>query len=160
MICIGFRLANEFVLKLLRLLLGCYNFSSHPILLPSSHDMYTDATTLLHRCQYVFLHVFLHVQPPWQPPKSFSFVASNIWNTLPNHLSSIFQLFLHAFRRALIHHLFLLAYPDSRAKSGKIKPAQCITLRDTAPTTGPAPPGNAMPPSEKRLRLVKVIHSL
>ena len=60
--------------------------------------------------------------------KSFSSVASNIWNSLPNHLSSIPT--LPAFRRALKHQLFLLAYPDSGAKSGKIKPAQCITLRD------------------------------
>ena len=57
----------------------------------------------------------------------------HIWNALPNHLSSIPT--LPAFRRALKHHLFLLAYPNSSAKSGKIKPAQCITLRDTAPTT-------------------------
>ena len=76
--------------------------------------------------------------------KSFSSVASNIWNALPNHLSSIPA--LPAFRRALKHHLFLLAYPDSSAKSGKIKPAQCITLRDTAPTTATASLGNTMPP--------------
>ena len=76
--------------------------------------------------------------------KSFSSAASNIWNALPNHLSSIQT--LPAFRRALKHHLFLLAYPDSGAKSGKIKPAQYITLRDTAATTAIAQPGNTMPP--------------
>ena len=76
--------------------------------------------------------------------KSFSSAASNIWNALPNHLSSIPT--LPVFRRALKHHLFLLAYPDSGAKSGKIKPAQCITLRDTAPTTATGPPGDIMPP--------------
>ena len=76
--------------------------------------------------------------------KSFLSVASGIWNALPNHLSSIPTLL--AFRRALKHHLFLLAYPDSNAKCGRIKPAQCITLRDTAPTTAIAPPGNTMPP--------------
>ena len=65
--------------------------------------------------------------------KSFSSVASGIWNALPNHLSSIPT--LPAFRSALKHHLFLLAYPDSSAKSVMIKPAQCITLRDTVPTT-------------------------
>ena len=90
--------------------------------------------------------------------KSFSSVASNIWNSLPNHLSSIPT--LPAFRRVLKHHLFLLAYPDSSAKSGKIKPAQCITLRDTPPTTAIAQPRNTMlPPSKgvpsERLRLVK-----
>ena len=76
--------------------------------------------------------------------KSFSSVASNIWNALPGHLSSIPT--LPAFRRALKHHLFLLAYPDNGAISGMIRPAQCITLRDTAPTTAIAPPGNTMPP--------------
>ena len=76
--------------------------------------------------------------------KSFSSVASIIWNALPNHLSSIPT--LPVFRRARKHHLFPLAYPDSSAKSSKIKLAQCITLRDTAPTTDTAPPGNTMPP--------------
>ena len=77
--------------------------------------------------------------------KSFSSVASNIWNALPNHLSSIPT--LPAFRRAIKHHLFLLAYPDSSAKSGKIKPAQCVTVSDAAPTTAIAKLGNTMPPS-------------
>ena len=92
--------------------------------------------------------------------KSFSSVASNIWNSLPNHLSSIPT--LPAFRRALKHHLFLLVYPDSSAKSGKIKPAQCITLRDTAPTTAIAQPETPCRPSKsvpfERLRLVEVIN--
>ena len=64
--------------------------------------------------------------------KSFSSDASSIWNALPNHLSSMS--ILSAFRRALKHHLFLLAYPDCSEKSGEIKPAQSFTLRDTAPT--------------------------
>ena len=76
--------------------------------------------------------------------KSFSSVASGIWNALPNHLSSVLTLLV--FRRALKHHLFLLAYPDSSAKSGMIKPAQCISLRDTVPTTAIAQPVNTMPP--------------
>ena len=82
--------------------------------------------------------------------KSFLSVASNILNALPNHLSSIPT--LPAFRRALKlkHHLFLLAYPDSSVKSGKIKPAQCITLRDTPPTTSIAQPRNTMPPILRR----------
>ena len=76
--------------------------------------------------------------------KSFSSAASNIWNALPSHLSSIPT--LPAFRRALKYHLFKLAYPDSSAKSGKTKPAQCITLSDAAPTTAIAHLGNTMPP--------------
>ena len=140
-IYIGFRFATELVSKLLRLLSACSNLSSHPIFHLSSQDMCRrDHSALLRVSQFAFLHV----KPPWQLPNSFSSAASNIWNALPNHLSSIPT--LPAFRRALKHHLFLLAYPNSSAKSGKIKPAQCITLRDTAPTTATAPPGNTMPP--------------
>ena len=136
-----FRFATELALISLRLLTGCYNLSSHPILLLSSRDMYRrEHSALLHLCQYVFPHV----KPPWQPPKSFSSVASGIWNALPNHLSSAPT--LPVFRRALKHHLFLLAYPDSSEKSGMIKPAQCISLRDTVPTTAIAQPANTMPP--------------
>ena len=76
--------------------------------------------------------------------KSFSSAASNIWNALSNHLSSIQA--LPAFRRALKHHLFLLAYPNISAKSGKIRPAQCISFHDTVPTTSIAQPGNTLPP--------------
>ena len=77
--------------------------------------------------------------------KSFSSITSNIWNALPSYPLSIST--LPAIRRALKHHLFLFAYPDSSAKSGKIKPAQCITLHDTVPTTAIAPTGNTMPPN-------------
>ena len=94
----------------------------------------------LHLCQYVFPHVITTMAAS----KSFSSVASGIWNALPNHLSSIPT--LPVFRRALKHHLFLLAYPDSGAKSGKIKPAQCISLCDTVPTTAIPQPVNTMPP--------------
>ena len=65
LICIGFRFATELALKSLRLLTGCYNFSSHPISLLSSRDMYRrEHSALLHLCQYVFPHV----KPPWQSP--------------------------------------------------------------------------------------------
>ena len=76
--------------------------------------------------------------------KSFSSVASGIWNALPNHHLSSVPTF-PVFRRALKHHLFLLAYPDNSAKSGKIKPVQCISRRDTVPTTVIAQPVNTMP---------------
>ena len=77
--------------------------------------------------------------------KSFTCVALNIWNVLLNHLSSIPTIL--AFRKALKHHLFLPAYPDSSAKSGKIKiSSMYITLVDTAPTIAIAQPGNTMPP--------------
>ena len=62
--------------------------------------------------------------------RSFSSVAPKIWNALPGHLSSIPT--LPAFRRALKHHFFLSAYPDSRTFGG-IKPSERITLRDTTP---------------------------
>ena len=89
--------------------------------------------------------------------KSFSSVASGIWNAQPNNLSSAPT--LPVFRRALKHHLFLLAYPDSSAKSGMIKPAPCISLRDTVPATAIAQPAKPCRPSKcvpsERLRLVK-----
>ena len=64
--------------------------------------------------------------------RSFSSVAPKIWNALPGHLSSIPT--LPAFRRALKHHFFLSAYPDSRTFGG-ITPSERITLRDQYDTT-------------------------
>ena len=137
----GFRFATELVSKLLLLLLKCYSFSSHSILLHSSHVMYQrEHSAPLHHCQ------FCVTVPPRKTTmatsKLFLSVASNIWNALPNHLSSIPT--LPAFRRALKHHLFLLAYPDSSVKSGMTKPAQRITLCDTIPTTAIAQPSNTI----------------
>ena len=43
--------------------------------------------------------------------KSFSSVASSVWNELPGHLSSIST--LPAFRKRLKHHLFLSAFPSN-----------------------------------------------
>ena len=139
--CIGFRFATELVLKLLRLLLRCSNFSSHPILQLLSHDMYRpEHSALLYHCQYVF--------PREKPPRQTLNRFHLLLQTSGMHCQIICLSIptLPAFRRALKHHLFLLAYPDSRAKSGKIKPAQCITLSDAAPTTAIAQPGNTMPP--------------
>ena len=139
LICIGFRFATELALKSLRLLSGCFNFSSQPILHLSSQNMYRrEHSALLQFCLYVFPHIKL----PSQPPNLFHLLLQ-ISGT-PSHLSSIPA--LPAFRRALKHHLFLLAYPYSGAKSGKTKPAQSITFRDTPPATAIAQLGNAMPP--------------
>ena len=74
--------------------------------------------------------------------KSFSSVASKIWNTLPGFLSSTPA--LPAFRRALKHHFFLCAYPGSGTPDG-ITPSGRITLCDTIPATAIAPLGSAMP---------------
>ena len=76
--------------------------------------------------------------------RSFSSVASKIWNTLPGHLSSIPT--LPTFRRGLKHQYFLRAYPDSRTPGGII-PSERITLRDTTPPTAIAPLENIMPSS-------------
>ena len=89
--------------------------------------------------------------------RSFSSVAAKFWNALPGHLSSIPT--LPAFRRALKHHLFLRAYPDSRSLG--FMPPELITLRDTTPATATAPleiscrPAKCVPP--ECLRLAKVI---
>ena len=141
LICIGFRFATELALKSLRLLTGCYNFSSHPILLLSSRDMYRRRALRSSSSLSICVPT---CKTTMAVSKSFSPVASGIWNALPNHLSSVPT--LPAFRRALKHHLFLLAYPDSSAKSGMIKPAQCISLRDTVLTTAITQPVNTMPP--------------
>ena len=141
LICIGFRFATELALKSLRLLSGYSNFSSQPISHLSSQNMYRrEHSALLQFC----LYVFPHVKPPSQPPNLFHLLLQ-ISGTHCQVICHPFQLF-PAFRRALEHHLFLLAYPDSGAKSGKTKPAQSITLRDTPPATAIAQLGNAMPP--------------
>ena len=70
----------------------------------SSRDMYPrEHSALLHLCQYVFPHL----KPPttMAASKSFSSVASGIWNALPNHLSSVPT--LPVFRRDLKHHLYV-----------------------------------------------------
>ena len=111
LICIVFRFATELALKSLRLLTGCYNFSSHPILHLSSQSMYRrEHSALLHLCQYMFPHV----QLPWQPSNHFHLLL-RVSEIMPNHQSSVPT--LPVFRRALKHHLFLLVYPDSSAKS-------------------------------------------
>ena len=158
-ICTGFRFATELVSKLPRLLSECSNLSSHPIFHLSSQDMCRREHSALLRLSW---YAFLHVKPPWQLPNYFHLLLQIFGMHLPNHLSSIPT--LPVFRRALKHHIFLLAYPDSSAKSGKIKPTQFITLRNTAPTIATAPPGNTCRPSKtksvpsERLRLVEVIN--
>ena len=137
LICIGFRFATELPLKSLRLL----QFQQ-PSYLASLIPKYVPARAL--RSASVLSICVPPRKTTIAASKSFSSVASNIWNSLPSHLSSIPA--LPAFRRALKHHLFLLAYPDSGAISGKTKPAQSITLRDTPPATAIAQLGNAMPP--------------
>ena len=128
-ICIGFKFATELVSKSPRLLSECSSICSHAIF-HLSVPRYVPARAL--RSPSSFSFVF---SPPRKTTmatsKSFSSVAPSIWNSLPNHLSSIPT--LPVFRSALKHHLFLLAYHNSSAKPRKIKPAQSITLRDTAP---------------------------
>ena len=136
-----FRFATELAIKSLRLLTGCYNFSSHSILLLSSRDMYT--ARALRSSSSLSICV---------PTRKTTMTASKIiliccFGYLECIAkSSVVRLNSSCFRRALKHHLFLLAYPDSSAKSGMIKPAQCISLRDTVPTTAIAQPGYTMPP--------------
>ena len=59
--------------------------------------------------------------------KSFSSVASSVWNKLPGHLSSISS--LPAFRKKLKHHLFRSAFP------GNPSPSTGITFFDVSPST-------------------------
>ena len=136
-ICIGFRIATELVSKFLRLLSECSNLSSHPTFHLSSQYMYRhNHSALLRVSQYAFLHV----KPQLQLPNHFHLLLQ-IFGMLCQTICLPFQLFL------LLEELSnITSYPNSSTKSGKIKPAQCITLRDTAPTTATALPGNTMPP--------------
>ena len=59
--------------------------------------------------------------------KSFSSVASSVWNKLPGHLSFIST--LPAFRKRLKHHLFLSAFP------GDPSPSTGILFCDVIPST-------------------------
>ena len=132
-ICIGFQFAMELVSKFPRLLSECSNLSSHPIFHLSSQDMCRREHSALFRLSQ---YAFLHVKPPWQLPNHFHLLLQ----IFEMHWHLFFIPTLPVFRRAL------LAYPDKSAKTGKIKLAQCIILRDTAPTTATALPRNTMPP--------------
>ena len=70
--------------------------------------------------------------------KSFSSVASSVWNKLPGHLSSIST--LPAFRKRLKHHLFLSAFP------GIPSPSTGITFCDVGPSTNATQVRHTPPP--------------
>ena len=70
--------------------------------------------------------------------KSFSSVASSVWNKLPGHLSSIST--LPAFRKKLEHHLFRSAFP------GNPSPSTGITFCDVSPSTDATQVGHTPPP--------------
>ena len=71
--------------------------------------------------------------------KSFSSVASDTWNRLPCHLSSISA--LPAFRNRLKHHLFSTAFP------GISSPSTDITLCDVITSTNVKHTRCTLPPS-------------
>ena len=76
--------------------------------------------------------------------KSFSSAASDIWNKLPGHLSSIPA--LPAFRKGLKHHLFLKAYPSISSSSRDSSPVGNITFSDATSFINITPAGNTIPP--------------
>ena len=71
--------------------------------------------------------------------KSFSSVASYLWNKLPCHLSSIST--LPAFRKRLKHHLFSSAFP------GNPSPSNDIMFYDVSPSTNATQVRHTPPPS-------------
>ena len=71
--------------------------------------------------------------------KSFSFVASHLWNKLPCHLSSTSP--LPAFRKRLKHHLFSSAFP------GNPSPSNDIMFYDVSPSTNATQVRHTPPPS-------------
>ena len=70
--------------------------------------------------------------------KSFSSVASDTWNGLPCHLSSIFA--LSAFRKRLKHHLFSTAFPGISYPSTDIMLCDVITSTNVKHTRCTLPP--------------------
>ena len=70
--------------------------------------------------------------------KSFSSVASSVWNKLPGHFSSIST--LPAFRKKLKYHLFRSAFP------GNPSPSTGITFCDVSPSTDATQVGHTPPP--------------
>ena len=142
LICIGFRFATELVSKLPRLLLECSNLSSHPTFYLSSQDMCRrEHSALLRLSQYAFLHI----KPPWQLPNHFHLLLK----IFVMHCQTIclpFQFFLFLEELSSITYSSVLTLTEVQNLVLKIKPAQCITLRDIAPTTATAPPGNTTPP--------------
>ena len=70
----------------------------------------------------------------WQPPNHFHLLLQ-ISGMHHQIICRPFQLFLFLEELSNIIYSCLLTLTVGSAKTGKIKPAQCITLRDTAPTT-------------------------
>ena len=93
-----------------------------------------DHCDLLLHCHYVFLLE----KTEMAKSKSFSSVASSVWNKLPGHLSSIST--LPAFRKKLKHHLFRSAFP------GNPSPSTGITFCDVSPSTDATQVGHTPPP--------------
>ena len=154
LICIGFWFATELVLKSLQWLTGCYNFSSHPILLLSSRDMYRHKhSTLLHLCQYVFPHV----KPPWQPPNHSHLLlrVSGMHCRIICRPSQLF-LFLEELSNIIYSCLLTLTVVQNLVWSNQLNVShfviQCQLLPSHSPQI-PCRPSKCVP--SERLRLVK-----
>ena len=75
---------------------------------------------------------------------TFSSAASDFWNKLPVHLSSIPA--LPAFRKRIKHHLFLDAFPSIAPSSRNGTPVGNITLSDATSLINITQVGNITPP--------------
>ena len=153
-ICIGFRFATELVSKLLRLLSGCSNLSSHPIFHLSFQDMYRpDHSALIRLSQYTFLHV----KPPLQLPNHFHL----LFQIFGIHCQSIclpFQLFLLLEELSNITYssLLTLTVVQNLVRSNQLSVSRFVIQRQLLPSHSPEIPCRPSKgvPSE-RLRLVK-----
>ena len=91
------------------------------------------------KASYFHIRALRHIRPSLTAKsKSFSSVASSVWNKLPGHLSSISS--LPAFRKKLKHHLFRSAFP------GNPSPSTGITFCDVSPSTDATQVGHTPPP--------------
>ena len=157
LISIGFRFATELVLKWLRLLLRCSNFSSHPIWHPSFQNMYLrEHSALLHRCQYAFPHAKL----PWQALNRFHLLL----RTSGMHCQVIFHLFplfllLEELSNIIYSCSLTLTVVQNLAGSNQLNVSRLVMQRQLLSSHNPeipCRPAKSVP--SERLRLVKVIH--
>ena len=164
LICIGFRYATELALKSLRLLTGCYNFSSPPIVLLSSRDINRrEHSALLHLCQCVFPHV----KPPWQPPNHLHCCGYlectawwiHWWICRPSQLF----LFLEELSNILYSCLLTLTVVQNLVWSNQLNVSHFVIQCQLLPSHSPwitCHPSNSV--LSERLRLVKrfILHGL
>ena len=117
-----------------------YNFQGSPVpaAILSGRPYSTVCTNTITAIFFFIVTMYSYSKNRNGQSKSFSSVASSVWNKLPGHLSSISS--LPAFRKKLKHHLFQSAFP------GNPSPSTGITFCDVSPSTDATQVGHTPPP--------------